>query len=399
MSELDLDLEEEEKLEEKLEEEETGQKEEEEGHALDAETGQTNQASTSRETGTSHDNSKGRETGTKGSITNDAMCENENQNTTTEREMAQLQFILDCSSGLLEKVEKALHEDALIEIDVNSLDDQGTPALNYAVMLGHVEICKVLLDKGALPTVKDKKGRDARKWASRSSNQEIKDLVLLNGSYSAHSTPVSSRPNSLLPLEPVSATTTATTTTAATDPTAITITNTTKRQKEQPPTIPSSTIKTITSSPQRSLSIAAETTDSFDWNQGKPSEMCPFDPDDSAHILNVAIRTIVPSRKSKFQPLGANVLFLCARYLHASPSNSENVPSETKVSEADNRPITNRQQLNTSAKLQKNIYKYAAAVRYLCKKQKNQRPSRLVKSSSNQTQHIDGTDMHVIIPL
>ena len=65
---------------------------------------------------------------------------------------------------------------------MNGKDEQGTPALNYAVMLGHTEIVSLLLLHGADPTVKDAKGRDSKKWASRSANQELKKLILQNRS-------------------------------------------------------------------------------------------------------------------------------------------------------------------------------------------------------------------------
>ena len=186
------------------------------------------------------------------------------------------QFILDCSAGDLEKVRTALESNN--SINVNGKDEQGTPALNYAVMLGHVDIVSLLLSVGADPSIKDAKGRDALRWASRSANQELKNLILHNA------TPTTSPRSSMIDIS-----------------------------LKKRSLIVESKSELSTSGDSNNSQNQSSELEGFDWSQGKPCDMIPFDPDDTSHILNVAIRTIVPSKKSRFLPLGANALFLCAR--------------------------------------------------------------------------------------
>lgn len=286
-----------------------------------------------------HVDTTGQETDTTVETTTTETTITESETIDTDIAMALQIFILDCSSGNLEKVKETLEKKNL---DVNGKDEQGTPALNYAVMLGHTEIVSLLLSHGADPTVKDAKGRDAKKWASRSANQELKKLILQNrstrparssrsarsprsprlsrlsvsaGSFTAEkksdSTVANTEKNSDEILDDIEKTIDATIDNIEKNSDDVDNSN---NSSNQPPAIAGTTNERDNFHTSQRGSIAGtESSDAFDWTQGKPTDMIPFDPDDSAHILNVAIRTIVPSKKSKFQPLGANALFLCAR--------------------------------------------------------------------------------------
>ena len=74
--------------------------------------------------------------------------------------------------------------------------------------------------------------------------------------------------------------------------------------------------KSSSSTVNTESTILPEDNSPFDWSASPPrkQDMYPFEIDHIGHILNVTIRTIVPKRSKKFAPLGANVLFLCARY-------------------------------------------------------------------------------------
>jgi hypothetical protein len=62
------------------------------------------------------------------------------------------------------------------------------------------------------------------------------------------------------------------------------------------------------------------TADSFDYGSGNPNEMYEFDMDDLENIFDVAIEKVLPS-KTKFIPIGANVIFFCSRYAVYEKSN------------------------------------------------------------------------------
>ena len=50
---------------------------------------------------------------------------------------------------------KALEVEILLEnslIDINGKDENGTPSLTLAVMLGHVDVVRILMEHGADPT-------------------------------------------------------------------------------------------------------------------------------------------------------------------------------------------------------------------------------------------------------
>lgn len=52
----------------------------------------------------------------------------------------------------------------------------------------------------------------------------------------------------------------------------------------------------------------------FNWETCKPSEMCVFNRQAVDGILEIAISKVIPSANRDYNPIGANVIFLCARY-------------------------------------------------------------------------------------
>lgn len=79
------------------------------------------------------------------------------------------------------------------------------------------------------------------------------------------------------------------------------------------------TINPRTSSRQIERRPSEPVVQTFNWTTILPNEISPFHPAEIPHILNIAIKTIVPKR-TKFQPLGANVLFLSARFAYTQVS-------------------------------------------------------------------------------
>lgn len=61
---------------------------------------------------------------------------------------------------------------------VNSTDDKGRSPLMLAILKGHVEICRILLDAGANPRAVDCEGNDALSIATASDNSDL--TLMLN---------------------------------------------------------------------------------------------------------------------------------------------------------------------------------------------------------------------------
>lgn len=69
---------------------------------------------------------------------------------------------------------------------VNRQDDSGTSPLMYAATLGHAEICRILLDAGADPVLKNRQGQDALSLASAAGHDAVKAVLLAAVAASAH---------------------------------------------------------------------------------------------------------------------------------------------------------------------------------------------------------------------
>lgn len=61
---------------------------------------------------------------------------------------------------------------------VNQQDDSGTSLLMYAASRGHVEICRILLEAGADPLLKNRQGQDALALARSAGHRALETMLL-----------------------------------------------------------------------------------------------------------------------------------------------------------------------------------------------------------------------------
>lgn len=61
---------------------------------------------------------------------------------------------------------------------VNQQDDSGTSLLMYAASRGHVEICRILLEAGADPLLKNRQGQDALALARSAGHRAVETMLL-----------------------------------------------------------------------------------------------------------------------------------------------------------------------------------------------------------------------------
>lgn len=68
---------------------------------------------------------------------------------------------------------KSVSENLASGTDVNAIDNRGGTALMYAVMNGRLEMVRVLLENGANPNLKTKKGFNATDFAAQNKSKDI----------------------------------------------------------------------------------------------------------------------------------------------------------------------------------------------------------------------------------
>lgn len=79
--------------------------------------------------------------------------------------------------------------------DINRQDDSGTSLLMYAAALGRAEICQMLLDIGADPTLRNRQGQDALSLAEAAGYHGVKALI--QAALTARQTLLESKPEEL----------------------------------------------------------------------------------------------------------------------------------------------------------------------------------------------------------
>ena len=90
-------------------------------------------------------------------------------------------FTLAASNGELERVQRLLSGKAKEYIDINDVDNEGTPPLVYASCFGHDDVAHALIEAGAKVDVQDKNRWTPLMWAMTNRHKDIVKLLLDNG--------------------------------------------------------------------------------------------------------------------------------------------------------------------------------------------------------------------------
>lgn len=103
-----------------------------------------------------------------------------------KREALQGLFTLAASNGELQRVKRLLDGKARDFIDIDAVDQEGTPPLVYASCFGHEDIAETLLKEGAKVDVQDKNLWTPLIWAMTNRHKGIVKLLLENGASPDH---------------------------------------------------------------------------------------------------------------------------------------------------------------------------------------------------------------------
>jgi hypothetical protein len=178
-----------------------------------------------------------------------------------QKEELESLFIRACSTGDFNTVKECLDK----KLNINSFDDTHTPALIYCCCFRHFDILKLLLEHGADPNIQDSRGWTPLLWAKTNDFVKGIELLLQAGAETTNDKTIDDISNTLDSMQSID------------------------------------------------LEMDNFFHSKFDWDFCRPSQMLVFEESMMERILDIAISRVIPSKK-KFSPVGANVLFLSARY-------------------------------------------------------------------------------------
>eukprot|EP00842_Homolaphlyctis_polyrhiza_P006052 jgi/Hompol1/6448/HPOL_001713-RA len=242
-------------------------------------------------------------------------------------------YIRAASNGDIGRVQECLTTDVLDWIDLDAADEDGTTALISAACFGHVDIINILVEAGAQVDQKDKNGWTALMWACANGYEEAAKLLI---EFGADKQAKSSRGRSIVDLSTKNGNFAIV---RILDPELAD-----KRERKAARAAAKAARKLEGASadgsrPPSSAGVTDDAEDSdsedleepiledededlliqdvpFEWDKCRPDQMFVFDENIIDHILDIAVRRIRPTRGPDYVPVGANVIFLCARYAH-----------------------------------------------------------------------------------
>jgi hypothetical protein len=190
-----------------------------------------------------------------------------------QRHHLQQLMIRSCSTNDYQTVKECI--ECELNLDIDSIDDEGTPALIYCACFGHTEILKLLLERGANPNIQDAKGWNPLLWATTNQFMDCVEVLKTHGARVAKTNRGYSNDDITKAVCP--------------------------NENEYIEDIDQEMVELFQDSMK------------FDWDVCRPSQMFVFEDSMMERVLDIAISGVVPS-KNKFVPIGANVLFMAARY-------------------------------------------------------------------------------------
>jgi hypothetical protein len=111
----------------------------------------------------------------------DAIASDEKLSESEKRDMLQKALTMAASNGNLDSVRKILNGKAKEFVDLNGVDEDGTPALIYASCFGHESVVEALINAGADVDKQDRNQWSALMWAMTNRHKGIAKLLLDKG--------------------------------------------------------------------------------------------------------------------------------------------------------------------------------------------------------------------------
>ncbi|KAH8907016.1 hypothetical protein BR93DRAFT_945198 [Coniochaeta sp. PMI_546] len=111
----------------------------------------------------------------------DAIASDEKLSEPEKRDLLQKALTMAASNGNIDSVRKILDGKAKGFVDVNAVDEDGTPALIYASCFGHESVVEALIKAGADVDKQDRNQWSALMWAMTNRHKGIAKLLLDNG--------------------------------------------------------------------------------------------------------------------------------------------------------------------------------------------------------------------------
>lgn len=116
-----------------------------------------------------------------GGVDADAIAGDEKLPDDEKKSILQRSLAMAASNGDLDQVNSILSGKAKSIVDLNALDDDGTPPLVYASCFGHESVVKALVDAGADVDKQDRNQWNALMWAMTNRHKGIAKILLDNG--------------------------------------------------------------------------------------------------------------------------------------------------------------------------------------------------------------------------
>ncbi|KAH6591834.1 hypothetical protein BASA61_004788 [Batrachochytrium salamandrivorans] len=250
-------------------------------------------------------------------------------------------YIRAASNGDIGRLQECLATEAADWINLDAADEDGTTALISAACFGHVDVVRILLDAGASIDSCDKKTATilieagANKLAKSTRGRSIVDLSTKNGNndivriLDPELAMRRERKAARLSAKAARALESKLGSPLVDGKKAIKLDLGNADSEASPLPIDSDDDDELYDQNDSSLETSDEDDyelalmgPTFQWDACRPDQMFVFEEAHMDHVLDIIVRRIRPTRGPDYVPVGANIIFLCARYAHYWNSNS-----------------------------------------------------------------------------